>query len=329
MTVGNHDYSGAAVREAIRVMSRFSPGEQATIVAANPAFSRESALWYVAARAAYRQFDFKLTRATGEQALRSFNIPPDSLPATTDPDMIKQVIEKSLPKEALNGDAAIDEVDLLEIPYVVEASKEFMAYDVLLNSIGRQLPDSVTKRARQIILKYSQLLDRADAQNSGGGPVHHDLRQALRLIDVTLKAVPAKSSVRFAARMAVLSQSAHPRLIAKVPTQSPRWKEYPKSELLERSMAEQIYAEGAILKNVPAAERTFQELLKDFPNGNAMDNAYSWMAIIYRCAHEADLAKSTNMEIIRRFPLYAPREICSGAHVSSDDCGLTTWSSND
>ena len=82
-------------------------------------------------------------------------------------------------------------------------------------------------------------------------------------------------------------------------------------------MAEQIYAEGAILKNVPAAERTFQELLKDFPNGNAMDNAYSWMAIIYRCAHKADLAKSTNMEIIRRFPLYAPREICSGAHVSS------------
>ena len=129
------------------VMSRFSPGEQATIVAANPAFSRESALWYVAARAAYRQFDFKLTWATGEQALRSFNIPPDLLPATTDPDMIKQVIEKSLPKEALNGDAAIDEVDLLEIPYVVEASKEFMAYDVLLNSIGRQLPDSVTKKS--------------------------------------------------------------------------------------------------------------------------------------------------------------------------------------
>ena len=128
-------------------MSRFSPGEQAAIVAANPAFSRESALWYVAARAAYRQFDFKLTRATGEQALRSFNIPPDSLPATTDPDMIKQVIEKSLPKEALNGDAAIDEVDLLEIPYVVEASKEFMAYDACWIPLAGSRPTALPKNS--------------------------------------------------------------------------------------------------------------------------------------------------------------------------------------
>ena len=105
-------------------------------------------------------------------------------------------------------------------------------------------------------------------------------------------------------------------------------KEYPKSELLNDAMAEQIYAEGAILKNVPAAERTFQELLKDFPNGNAVDNAYSWMAIIYRCAHKADLAKSTNMEIIRRFPLTRHAKYAAERMLHPDDCGLTTWSSN-
>jgi tetratricopeptide (TPR) repeat protein len=331
MTVGNRDYSGAAVREAIRVMSRFSPSEQATIVAANPAFSRQSALWYVAARAAYRQFDFKLARATGEQALRAFNIPPDSLPVTTDPDMIKQVIEKSLPKEALNGDDAIDEVDLVEIPYLVEASKEFMQYDALLNSIGQESPDSVTKRARQIILKYSQLLDRADAQNGGGGPIHHDLRQALQLIDVTLKAVPASPqyvSLRewlYYRKVRILTEFDPRKVPDAVATME---KEYPKSELLNDALAEQIYAEGAILKDVPAAERAFQVLLKDFPNGNAVDNAYSWMAIIYRCAHKADLAKSTNMEIIRRFPLTRHAKYAAERMLHPDDCGLATWSSN-
>ena len=334
MTVGNRDYSGAAVREAIRVMSRFAPREQATIVAANPAFSRESALWYVAARAAYRQFDFRLTRATGEQALRSFNIPPDSLPATTDPDMIKQVIEKSLPKEALNGDNAIDEVDLLEIPYVVEASKEFMEYDGLLNSVDRDSPDSVAKRARQIILKYSQLLDRPDTQSSastGAGPVHHDLRQALRLIDVTLKAVPASPqyvSLRewlYYRKVRILTEYDPQKVSDAVAAMQ---KEYPKSELLNDAMAEQIYAEGAILKDVPAAERTFQELLKDFPDGNAVDNAYSWMAIVYRCAHKADLAKQTNMEIIRRFPLTRHAKYAAERLLHPDECGLTAWNSS-
>lgn len=330
MTAGNRDYSGAAVRETIRVLSRFSPSEEAAIVAANPAFSRQSALWYVAARAAYRQFDFKLARTTGEQALRSFNIPPDSLPATTDPDMIKQVIEKSLPKEALNGDDAIDEADLLEIPYVVEASKEFMQYDALLNSIDRESPDGVVKRARQIILKYSQLLDRPDAQNTGGGPVHHDLRQAIRLIDVTLKAVPAGpqyASLRewlYYRKVRILTEYDPKKVSDAVAAMQ---KEYPKSDLLNDAMAEQIYAEGAIVKDVPAAERTFQELLKDFPNGNAVDNAYSWMAIIYRCAHKADLARKTNMEIIRRFPLTRHAKYAAERLLHPDECGLTAWNS--
>ena len=105
-------------------------------------------------------------------------------------------------------------------------------------------------------------------------------------------------------------------------------KEYPKSELLNDALAEQIYAEGAIMKDVPAAERTFQELLKDFPQGNAVDNAYSWMAIIYRCAHKADLAKKTNMDIIRRFPLTRHARYAAERMLHPDECGLTGWNSS-
>ena len=78
MTLGNKDYQlPAAVRETIRVMSRFSPREQVDIVAANPAFAQQPALWYVAARAAYRQFDFELAIATGRRGLQAVKISPE------------------------------------------------------------------------------------------------------------------------------------------------------------------------------------------------------------------------------------------------------------
>ena len=71
----------------------------------------------------------------------------------------------------------------------------------------------------------------------------------------------------------------------------------------------------------------FQKLLKEFPNGNAVDNAYSWMAIIYRCAHKADLARKTNMEIIRRFPLTRHAKYAAERMLHPDECGVTAWNS--
>jgi tetratricopeptide (TPR) repeat protein len=334
MTAGNHDYQSAAVREAIRVMSRFSPKEQAAIVAANPAFSQQPALWYVAARAAYRQFDFDLAIATGKQGLRALKISPDSLPATTDPDMIKQAVEKSLPKEVLTGDQEFDEVDLLEIPYLVEASQEFVQYDSFLKSLDAAQADNVAKRAREIVLKYSLLVDRPEhpaAAASGIRPMHRDLRQAVRLIDVTLKSVP--KSVQYAPlrewlyyrKVRILTQYA-PNTVADAVTAMQR--EFPKSDLLNDALAEQIYAEGVMLRDVPAAERTFQKLLKEFPKGNAVDNAYSWMAIIYRCAHKADLAKKMNMAIIGHFPLTRHAKYAAERMLHPDECGLTGWNSS-
>ncbi len=335
MTLANHDYQlPAAVRETIRVMTRFPPREQADTVAANPAFAQQPALWYVAARAAYRQFDFELAIATGKRGLQALNISPDSMPATTDPEIIQEAVKKSLPKRDPDSDFQFDEADLLEIPYIIEASQEFLHYDTFLKSVEAAQADAVTKRAREIVLKYSLLVDRpehASGADSGSKPMHRDLRQAVRLIDVTLKAVPKipqYASLRqwlYYRKVRILAQYAPSTVADAVAAMQ---QELPKSALLNDAMAEQIYAEGVMMKDVSAAEKTFQELLKEFPNGNAVDNAYSWMAIIYRCAHKTDLARKTNLEIIRRFPLTRHAKYAAERMLHPDDCGLTAWNSS-
>jgi outer membrane protein assembly factor BamD (BamD/ComL family) len=106
--------------------------------------------------------------------------------------------------------------------------------------------------------------------------------------------------------------------------------EFPKSVLLNDALAEEIFAEGAQLKDVEAAEQTFQKLINEFPNGNAVDNAYTWMGIIYRCVGRTDEAAKINMDILRKFPttrhaIYAmermlhPEAKACGLNQSSDD----------
>ena len=51
-----------------------------------------------------------------------------------------------------------------------------------------------------------------------------------------------------------------------------------------------------------AAAGCFEELLRQYPNGNAVDNAYSWLAISEGCAGNEQKAKELNREIVRRFP---------------------------
>ena len=239
--------------------------------------------------------------------------------------MIEEAVLKNLPK------GSFPNTNLVEIPYIVEASREFIQYDTFVKSVDAEPADAVVRRAKQIILKYSVLVDRPDAPgtaNANTGPVHHDLRQALRLIDLTLKGVPAS------AQYTSLREWLHYRKVRILTEFGPEkvsdavtamQKEYPKSELLNDALAEQIYAEGVMMKDVRAAERTFQDLLKDFPQGNAVDNAYSWMAIIYRCAHKADLATKTNMDIIRRFPLTRHARYAAERMLHPDACGLTGW----
>ena len=70
-------------------------------------------------------------------------------------------------------------------------------------------------------------------------------------------------------------------------------------------------------------------LLTKYPDGNGVDNAYSWMAIILRCDGRREEAEKVNKEIISRFPLtrhakYALERIADpNRWVSSySGCGL-------
>jgi len=80
-------------------------------------------------------------------------------------------------------------------------------------------------------------------------------------------------------------------------------KEYPISALMDDALAELIFVQGLLLKDANAAENTFRKLVNNFPRGNAVDNGYTWMAIMYRCMGRVQEAQNFNREIIRRFPM--------------------------
>jgi hypothetical protein len=166
------------------------------------------------------------------------------------------------------------------------------------------------KRARTIIIKYSKLVDdQYDPSQRRPGPTelaHRDLRQAINIIDKTMETVPRT------AQYARLREWLHYRkirvLVAFAPKDVPvgvvaMEREFPHSALLDDALAEQIFVEGMRLKDLNAAETTFRRLVSTYPRANAIDNAYTWMAIIYRCHGRVQDAQNMNREIIRRFPL--------------------------
>jgi tetratricopeptide (TPR) repeat protein len=236
-------------------------------------------------------------------------INPDTLPATTDPDRIDKALE------------SIDNVpntrhsyaNLREIPYILQASRELSEYEKYLNTIGGRQPDDVIKRARTIIVKYSKLLDgddnegRENKDRKRGLPdfSHKDLRQAMHMIDITLAMAKSPSYSRLrewlyyrkARIAAVFAPDTMPGIFAAMSA------EFPTSKLLDDVLAEELFAEGIVKPNVDAARVTFNKLISTYPTGNAVDNAYSWMAIILRCNGQLQEAEKLNREIIRRFPL--------------------------
>ena len=148
--------------------------------------SRQPALAYVAARSAYREFNYAVTIDTATRYLKGMGIQPETLPATTDPDRIdkgcdrekdqpqdqNQTKTRTRPKtrtrtrtgsstdENLTNDNA--GYNLREIPYILQASRELSQYERYLQGITGQQPENVIKRARTIIIKYSKLLDGDD-----------------------------------------------------------------------------------------------------------------------------------------------------------------------
>ncbi len=302
MVLGNTDYLGTAVRQTLRIQRQHSPREQAAMVEADRNLSRQPILWYVAARAAYRELDYALTIDTTQRALEAMDIPVDRLPATTDPASIINAIEKIRPE--LRGD-----YDMQEIPYLLEASREILRYLNSLNSVTTERPDAFTGRARTIIIKYSKLVDDPYDPNQRRAPTelgHRDLRQALHMIDKTFESMPKTAQYArlrewlYYRKIRVLVAFAPNNVADEVAAME---REFPTSALLDDVLAEQIFTQGMRLHDLNAAEMTFRKLVSAYPRGNAIDNAYTWMAIIYRCQGRVQEAQNMNREIIRRFPM--------------------------
>ncbi len=300
MVLGNSDYNFPATRMALRILRQYSPREQMTIVELNPDLAHQPALWYVAARAAYRDLDYALAMDAAQRALKALNVPPDRLPATTDPKRIDEAIQKINPE--LRGD-----YNMSEIPYLLEASLEISQYLAYLKLTATERPDTVINRARGIIIKYSKLIDDQEraGQRGSGELVHRDLRQALHLIDMTLWSAPKNAQY---ARLREWLYYRKARISAVFAPETTREaivameREFPNSRLLPNALAEELYAEGVMMRDLNTAQRTFQKLLGNYPTSNAIDNAYTWMAIIFRCEGRADDAQNMNRTIISRFP---------------------------
>jgi TolA-binding protein len=325
MSSGNGDYrKPAAMRQVVRIMARLPAPEQIALVQSDSTFMQQPALWYMAARTAYRDFNYRLAVETAERGLELLHVPVDNLPATTDPEKIKAVLENVEPK-------LDDDLNLSEMPYLREASREMLEYESYLASAASDRPENLSRKARAIISKYSMLLDPAEQAKRRRTPelVHKDLRQAIHLVDVSLAAVPQT------AQHASLREWLHYRKARALVQFAPASvadavaaleQEYPKSQLLDDALAEQLFAEGVMLRDINAAQRTFQRLVTNFPNANALDNAYTWMAIIDRCAGRADEAQKLNREIIRLFPTTRHARYARDRAAKPKSCGLEAYS---
>ena len=136
----------------MRIIEKRTPSEQFAIIDGDPHFSQQAMLWYAVARAAYREFDFQLTIKIVQRALATLKVPIDRLPLTTDPKRIEEALKKIDP-------SFIDDLNLEELPYLLQAATEFEQYQTFLRSVANVAPEKAYNTARAIIMKYSLLVD--------------------------------------------------------------------------------------------------------------------------------------------------------------------------
>lgn len=323
MTIGNGDYAeSGAVKQTVRYFERYPASRQYAILKSNKIFAQQSPLWYVAARSAYRSFDYPLSIEIAREALVRYGISTDTAPETTNPERIEAFLNRY--KNLRQDGTAYTHVS--ELLYLSAASNEFQRYTAYLKTAGQQPADQVLIRVRPVILKYSQMLD-ADRTPDGGRAqtsTHKDLRQAAHLIDLALQALPPEQNFKkmrewLHYRKVKLLAVFEPNLIEQEVTIMEN--ESPASKLNNNAIAEQIFAEAFVVGDMTAAKGTFDRLLSKYPNGNAVDNAHSWMAIGYRCAGQLANAQAMDREIIRRFPV-TRHAVYAVARLASSDADL-------
>ncbi|WP_342726366.1 hypothetical protein AAFG07_05580 [Bradyrhizobium sp. B097] len=306
MIVGNGDYKDPGARRAVlRAVSGLPTTEMRSIVDKDANFPKQPILAYVAARSAYREFNYPLAITLANRYLKLMGITPESLPSTTSPERIDAALKKFDAEER-------DDPNLVELPYLLQASREFIDFINFTTTIQGKQPAEVIQRTRTIVIKYSTIIDDENPKRKNLKKygllafTHRDLRQAIHMADIALSSTPKAPSYNklrewLYYRKARLSASFAPDSVAA--TVNSMQAEFPNSTLLDDALAEQLYAEGLRKKDLAAARATFKRLLEVSPNGNAVDNAYSIMAQTLACAGKGEEAKKMDQEIVRRFTL--------------------------
>jgi PAN domain len=302
MTVGNGDYAlSGSVRQMGRVFERYPPNRQYEMLKSNKILVKQSPLWYVAARSAYRNYDYRLSSAIVQEALSRYNISIDTLPVSTNP----QRIEATLARYKDVREDWTANMHAGEMLYLYAACQEFQRYLSYLESINQDTPEQALVRVKAIITKYSQTVDLPYDESGTRPSAHKDFRQAVHLIDVTLQKLPRDQ------KFLILREWLHYRKVKILALFAPKTvgqavalmeNDVPESSLNNNALAEQIYAEAFVAGDMAAARVSFDRLLSKYPNGNAVDNAHSWMAIGYRCAEQISQSHAIDREIIKRFP---------------------------
>ncbi len=293
------DYPFWAFHQTIRILRTLSPEDAINRIQNSKVLSSHSEAWYETLASFYHSYQYQLVMAVAKQALGNFGIKVESLPVTTDPKRITATFTKM---------GLADDEALQDIAYLYHASRELGQVQDALSNLDKQTPSSIVPKIKEVVIKYSLLSD-SDLEDKpsrrGQKSLHKDIRQSLFVLQRSLDLLPkteAFSKLRewlHYKRIRLLAQFDPIKVAA---ANAEFQAEFPQSLLLDDGMAEQIFAEGVIVGDMVRAVGTFDALRQRFPKANAVDNAYSWMAIGWTCAGQPAKAREIDQEIVSRFP---------------------------
>jgi hypothetical protein len=325
-TIGDSvDYADPAVRQTSRILRTLSPEDAFNRVQNSKVLSARPRLWYTALAELYHSGKHRQVMDGARRALRQFGVTVENLPITTDPSRITAAFTKL---------QLADDMDLQEITYLYQASREAEQLETILSNVDKSSPLSSETEIKRIVVKYSQTRDPDENKKPAPGPkpLHRDLRQSLYLVLRALDVLPRNTNFLklrewlHYKRVALLAQF-DPTKVAAANTRFQD--EFPASKLLDDTMAEQVFAEAVIVGDMAKATETFNTLRQKYATANAVDNAYSWMAIGWTCVGQPVKAREIDQEILRRFPstrhaLYARKRLRE-PQACSDLEGLYMW----
>jgi tetratricopeptide (TPR) repeat protein len=292
------DYAEIAVHQTSRILRTLAPEDALNRVQNSKVLSSRPGLWYTALAELYHSGKHRQVMDGARRALREFGVTIENLPITTDPSRITDAFGKL---------QLADDSDLEEIAYLYQASREAEQLEAVLSNVDKQPPLSSATEIKRIVVKYSLTRDPDEKKppQQGPKPLHRDLRQSLYLVQRALDLLPRNTN------FSKLREWLHYKRVAllaqfdptKVAAANARFQEeFPASTLLDDTMAEQVFAEAIVVGDMVKATATFNTLRQKYTTANAIDNAYSWMAIGWTCAGQPVKARELDQEIVRRFP---------------------------